>query len=697
MASSLTVIDHILPTAPLGAVNPLPAVAAMPQAPYEASTDGLPARIARGIRYGQVTSIHPYLLQDQYGRSRSEAPMRLAVLENEHLRAEFALDLGGRLIGLVDKATGRDLVYRNEMLQPANLALRNAWFSGGAEWNIGMRGHWPLTCDPLYAAALTGPDGEPVLRMWEYERVRGLIVQIDATLAADAPALHVHVRVHNPKDAEAGMYWWTNIAVAQSAGSRVFAPATTAYRTDYDGSLKAVDFTVDDASRPAAAPAAADYFFDILPSEMPWIAALDAGGAGLAHVSTVPLTGRKLFVWGDTTGGRRWCDWLGGATGEYFEIQAGLATTQYEHLPMPGGATWEWTETFLPVQVDAGFEGEWTDATAAVGAVVRGAYGELGSAGLDRLSAVADAEPGTLLSTGSPWGALEQELAAWAGEMFDGLPGVRFSRDGAEGAYWAELLDAASEVTDETDAARRATGGHAGPITDDPSNPADAQDTGPAHAPAASEITDETDAARRATGGHAGPDTDDPSIPPASYVAGASWDRLLAASAPSWQVAYHRAVIAHAAGDLDRALALYAESEAQHPTAWAARGAAQAQQARGDDAIEAFERAYGLAPDSIPLALEFGAMLLAAGRSRRLRSLLDGLSNDVAELGRFRVLAVQAALASGDRVEAGRILEAGFEVPDLREGELSMSALWHEAFPGRPVPAQYDFEMAPEA
>ncbi|MFE6996283.1 DUF5107 domain-containing protein [Microbacterium sp. NPDC057659] len=662
MAASLTIALHTLPTAPVGAVNPLPAVASMPQAPYEASVDGLPERIARGIRYGQVSSIHPYLLQDGYGRSRSDQPMRLAVLENEHLRAEFALGLGGRLIGLVDKATGRDLVYRNEMLQPANLALRNAWFSGGAEWNIGMRGHWPLTCDPMYAAALTGADGEPVLRMWEYERVRGLIVQIDATLAAGAAALHVRVRVHNPKDAETGMYWWTNIAVAQSTGSRVFAPATIAYKTDYDGTLAAVDFTTTDASRPASAPAAADYFFDIPEGEAPWIAALDAGGGGLAHVSTAPLTGRKLFVWGDTTGGLRWCDWLGGETGAYFEIQAGLATTQYEHLPMPGGATWEWTETFLPVQAGDGFESEWTEATAAVGEVVRGAYDALGSAGKDRLDGVAEVEPDALLSTGSPWGALEQEIAERTGEAFAVLPGVRFDRSGADGAYWAGLLDTA---------------------------PVDGADG--------------TDAARRTGDGYPDDDTDGPEHPtaPASYVAGDAWDRLLTDTASTWLTSYHRAVIAHAAGDLDRALDLYAESEALSPTAWAARGAGQALLARGGEhdepaAIAALERAHRLAPDNIPLALEFGNALLASGRARRLRGLLGGLPDAMLTLGRFRVLAVQAALASGDRAAAGRILEAGFEVPDLREGELSMSALWHEAFPGRPVPAHYDFEMAPE-
>jgi len=65
----------------------------------------------------------------------------------------------------------------------------------------------------------------------------------------------------------------------------------------------------------------------------------------------------------------------------------------------------------------------------------------------------------------------------------------------------------------------------------------------------------------------------------------------------------------------------------------------------------------------------------------------------VRDLGRFRMLDARAALTLGDRETAGRLLEEGIEVPDLREGELSMSALWREAFPDRPIPARYDFSM----
>ncbi|WP_309064960.1 DUF5107 domain-containing protein [Microbacterium sp.] len=636
MTATLTLGTTTLPTAPVGPLNPLPAVASMPQAPYRASTTGLPDDIAANLRYGQVTSIHPYLLQDGYERSRHPAPLRVAVLENDQLRAEFALDLGGRLVRLFDRSAGRDLVYRNAVLQPANLALRNAWFSGGVEWNIGMRGHWPLTCEPLYAAALTAADGEPVLRMWEYERKRGLIVQLDATLGSRSPALHVRVRVRNPHESETGMYWWTNIAIAQHAGSRVFAPATHAYRTGYDGALRRADLSAEDASRPASAPAAADHFFDLPDEGMPWIAALDGDGAGLAHVSTPPLTGRKLFVWGDTTGGRHWCEWLGGATGSYFEIQAGFTTTQYEHLPMPGGATWEWHETFLPLRVDdPQRNAEWADATAAVGAAVRSAVGDAGGTDAGRLAAVQDAAPERMLSTGSAWGALEAELARRYGAAFASLPGVRFERDAGRGnEYWAALLDR-REPTDAGDAA------------------------------------------------------------PASYVEGERWDRLLAEVPATWLTHYHRGVMAHASGSLERAVAHYRASLRQRRTAWALRGLGLALTAQGDadQGIAALVDAHAIAPECAPLARELGEALLAEGRAEDTLAFLASLPADMRRLGRFRLLDLRASLSAGDRARAQRLLEEGVEVPDIREGELSMSELWRQAFPERAVPARYDFTM----
>ena len=149
------------------------------------------------------------------------------------LRATVALDLGGRLLSLEDLRADRQLLYVNPVVQPANLALRNAWFSGGVEWNIGTRGHSPTTMDTLHAAAVEGPEGQPVLRLWEWERIRGVVFQVDLWLPSTIPVLLARTRIRNLNDAATPMYWWTNAAVALTPQTRVLAPAQRAFRTEY--------------------------------------------------------------------------------------------------------------------------------------------------------------------------------------------------------------------------------------------------------------------------------------------------------------------------------------------------------------------------------------------------------------------------------------------------------------------------------
>ena len=47
------------------------------------------------------------------------------------------------------------------------------------EWNLGIIGHTPFTTEQLFTAELTDEDGNPVLRMYEYERVRQVEYQMD--------------------------------------------------------------------------------------------------------------------------------------------------------------------------------------------------------------------------------------------------------------------------------------------------------------------------------------------------------------------------------------------------------------------------------------------------------------------------------------------------------------------------------------
>ncbi|MBN6040184.1 DUF5107 domain-containing protein [Amycolatopsis sp. 195334CR] len=579
--------ELVLPVASIGPENPLPPLRPLTAAQQVTNVDELPPDLADGVRYGKLDSVLPCLVRNGYGRERTEQALPALVLENAKLRATVLPSLGGRLYSLHDKVRDRELLFRNPVLQPANLALRDAWFAGGVEWNLGSTGHTTMTCEPMHAARV-GTDG---LRLWEWERTRNLPYQLDFRLPEESPVLLVGVRVRNPHEHEVPLYWWSNIAVPQTPGTRVLAPARHAWHYGYGGHLDRVPMPAE--IDPNSYEHAADFFFDLEPGQRPWIAAVDETGYGLRQTSTGLLRGRKLFVWGSSEGGRRWQEWLSPDSEHgYLEIQAGLARTQLEHLRLPGGESREWLETYGPV--DASYP-EW--------------------------QVVADEEPGEWLHTGSGWGALEQRRTPRS------LPGTPFpdSTLGERQQPWLDLL----------------------------------------------------------TGKMAAPD---PLTPPDGTLV--TWRAELEAAEPNWLVWYHRGVAHWYAGDETAAEQAWRASldEAENP--WALRNLAVAT----DDA-SLLNRAFELAPAE--LAVEAIEAALAAGQAEEALALLAAVP---VRTGRIELLTARALLAAGDAAGAEDIYLSGFDVPDIREGDTSLSDTWAEiqrALGGaRPLPRRYDFRMA---
>lgn len=623
--SELRLDTLTVPTADVGPLNPLPPLFSAPPTQAVDDLGDADSELRDNIGYGRVASVLPYLQQDGYGRERRPTEHQVAVLENDVLRATFLLGLGGRLWSLVHKPTGRELLYRNPVLQPANLALRNAWFAGGVEWNIGTIGHSPTTCEPLHAARVLQPDGTPVLRMYEYERLREVVFQVDAWLPVGSPVLLVHVRVVNPGDVETPMYWWSNVAVRQADDVRVLAPADGAWHLGYDGSVRRVPVPVldgQDRSYTTRSSRAADYFFAIADDERRWIAALDRRGAGLVQTSTDRLRGRKLFLWGKSRGGDHWQEWLAAPGQEYLEIQAGLARTQLEHLRMPARASWSWVEAYglLQSDADAVHDGDWSVARAAVS---RDLDELIPRARLDATLAAAaawaDAAPVEVLSGGSGWGALERRLRERDGDDSLSLTGTPFGDEtlGPEQEAWVGLLRTGAM----------------------PSTPA--------------------------------------GEPPASYQTSQRWRPLLAA-ADGWLPTLHLGVVLAHAGDRQGATDAWVGSVAAEPTAWAWRNLAVLARVDGDLelAVRRYRTALALRHDLAPLRLELVAVLLAAGDGEQALAVIEAAPAEQRLRGRFRVAETRAALLTGDLDRAGRVLEQGVVLPDVREGENALHELW---------------------
>lgn len=417
----------------------------------------LPAPQQAGLGCACAPRVLPYRLQNRYAGGLADVTVKSVVLENEFLRAVFLPGFGGKLWSLYDKTGRRELLFCNPVLRPRNLGVRNAWTAGGIEWNLGHTGHHVFTCDDMFCRAVTAPDGEVFLRMYEYEAIEGQVAQMDFHLPDGARQLAVHVRLENTKNEAGRLYWWTNTAVRLTPRTRVFSgTGTILYQQWADGDPTAYTFGSAEMpwqpnlpgvelSYPGRIPRSLEYFFqNSRTGGAPWEVGVEGDGRGLFERSTQPLFARKLFCWGTGAGGRHWCDYLSRpGEGDYIELQAGLAPTQLHTMGFAPRAVVGFTQLFGAFSAPpSAAEGPWPEAAARVGDRVEALLPAAEVRRLDREYAKkALCAGGETLHEGGAYGGLERARRLRAGEG-DFAPQLAFpppaERDPA--ACWLALL-----------------------------------------------------------------------------------------------------------------------------------------------------------------------------------------------------------------------------------------------------------------
>lgn len=658
--SSLTFAKWKLPGADLNGESSLPPIAGMINVQQRTKTlldedDGL------FVGYGFVSSPFPYRLQDMYDRKLKDMEPLTAVLENEHLRAVFMPSLGGRLWSLFDKDKECELTFSNPVFRPGNLAFRNAWFSGGVEWNCGVVGHHPFTCSQLFTARLTADDGTPVLRMYEFERIRRAVYQMDFFLPEGSKMLFCRMRIVNPNTEVVPMYWWSNIAVPELRDGRVVMPTNETY-TNRGGMISKTTVPVSngiDITYPVNNPHAIDFFWKLGDPIRKYVCQLNGDGYGLIQTSTDRLKGRKLFVWGQGPGGEKWQEFLSadGTKGKYAEIQAGLARTQYECLPMPPKTAWEWIEVYGAMNADgAKVHGDWEDAKTEVeeklSEMISAERLEEILAKTRKTIALKPAEE--LILQGSGWGALENMRREVDGE--DPLPShLDFGAVGCPQQSWAFLLKN-------------------GYFED------------------------------------ACPDQ-----VPESWMLQPEWTRRLEkavanADAYNWYTWLQLGMVYIAQKKLREAETALDQSMKLKPSCWALYGLAniaRMEENREKAALLA-EKAATMKPEDGSLSKEALKLLSISEMYQKVLDLTEKLPGSVSNLGRIKLYKAFALLRTGHICEAEALLYegGGISVPDIREGENSVTDLWFEIEEAKAVkegrmfdreqalpPPQLDFRM----
>ncbi|WP_256759559.1 DUF5107 domain-containing protein [Cohnella sp. WQ 127256] len=592
------------------------------------------------IKLGYETGVRvlPYRIQDRYTREKKMMTLKTIILENNILQAVFLPDYGGRLYSLVDKRTNRELLFRNPVMQPANLAIRNAWFSGGIEWNIGHFGHTFTTCSPLHAAKLTDDEGNEFLRIYEYERCKNVFWQIDFHLPPDSENLCIYVRVNNDNAASVPMYWWTNAAVAETKQVRVFSSTDEVIFLDSRvrelgaAKLPHLPMMPDvDLSYPNRFPFSCDYFFQN-PEEVkaPWEAVAYEDGRLVYNRSTARLRYNKMFCWGSHAGGRRWCDFLAKpGEGDYIEIQAGFSPTQLHGLDQPATTAWDFTQLYGVANVDANqaHEENWKTARKYIDDEIEQLLPEDEVYRIhDKLQSYADREPKELLHTGSGWGALER-LRREKKEGRSTPAGLRFEVASLSAAQhvWLELLET-------------------GRLPD-------------------SSIDDI----------------------PASWMVQDEWrdmlqDSLSERNNESWAAYMHLGVMLYEQGAEEEAIEAWERSLQLRPSAWVYRNLAETALRKEDTdaALSYMKQIIDISngfPD-VAFAEEYISLLIQSGQRSEAWSVYKAMPDSTQANQRLQIIVAPTALEKDEFEFLERLFAT--EVATLREGDKSIVELWYQ-------------------
>jgi len=180
------------------------------------------------------------------------------------------------------------------------------------------------------------------------------------------------------------------------------------------------------------------------------------------------------------------------------------------------------------------------------------------------------------------------------------------------------------------------------------------------------------------------PEADLDSVPQGFMIQG-EWKTLLETFVKSeqdanWFAWLQLGVMRFFANNHDGARQAWEQSLHYAVTPWAMRNLAiiALEDGQIEKAVSMYIDAVRLKPELLPLAVECGYVLLQSEQPQKWLDLITELPMTIRSVGRIQLLEAQAALAVDHFERVDNFFVDIVTIPDLREGELSLSDFWFE-------------------
>ena len=327
-------------------------------------------------------AIYPYFRFDGFSSEGRDQEWKVVRLENDYLIVDVLPEVGGKVLGAIEKSTGRDFLYWNDVLKFRDVAMRGPWTSGGIEFNFGLIGHTPATATPVDYALSHNPDGSVSCIVGTMDAASGTQWRVEIRLPKDAALFETRSTWYNPTPLTQPYYQWMNAAVDAREDLQFFYPGQHYIGHGGDVHPWPVNENGIDLSRYKNHHFGGHKSLHVLGSR----AEFSGGywhdlGFGFGHWARYDdMPGRKIWIWSLSRSGAIWEDLLTDRNGQYVEVQSGRqfsqaqassgANTPFTQAAFAPYAADQWTEAWFPIKGIGGLVA--ANADAALNAVRTG-------------------------------------------------------------------------------------------------------------------------------------------------------------------------------------------------------------------------------------------------------------------------------------------------------------------------------------
>lgn len=169
-----------------------------------------------------ANGVYPYVSYVETSNRPVPVKYHFVVLENDHLKAAICPDLGGKVVSMIKKPSGKEVLYQPDMVRYTRILPRFYFTAGGIEVSFPIS-HSPSQNEKLLYK-IDKDNNRTYVTCGERELRFGMQFAVEYSLGANDDFLTQRVVYHNPGTEAYPWMSWSNAALPSAPDTKYFFP-----------------------------------------------------------------------------------------------------------------------------------------------------------------------------------------------------------------------------------------------------------------------------------------------------------------------------------------------------------------------------------------------------------------------------------------------------------------------------------------